>query len=194
MWAMVLAGGRSRRMGRPKQELPFGGKTLLERVVRLAEQAVERVILIGDPEAAERLGVGTAADLHQGEGPLSALVGGLQSCPEGLHALLACDLPFLEPALLGRLAELAGDADAVVPEVEGRLHPLCALYRSSCLEPARQRIAQGERRMQALLDGVKVRIVETPEVAPLSLARSVTNLNTPEEYRRALEALRRRRL
>jgi len=176
-------------MGRAKEGLPFAGGTLLERVVSAARRAAEEVVLVGDADRAARLGLRSAADLQPGAGPLSGLAGGLAGCPEGLHALLACDLPFLTPDLLHRLETLAGDADAVVPRVDGRLHPLLALYRRDCLEPARACVREGRRRMEDLLERVTVRVVEPEEVRPISLVRAVTNVNTPEDYRRALEAL-----
>lgn len=189
MWAIVLAGGRSRRMGCPKQTMLLGGLTLLDRVVTAARQAAKEVVLVGDPEAASRMGLGAAEDLLPGEGPLSGLAGGLAACPEGLHALLACDLPFLEPSVLLRLRELAGGADAVVPFVNGRRHPLCALYRRECLEPAKACLASGRRRMDDLLDRLNLRLVGPAEALPAPLSRAVLNVNTPDDYRRALEAL-----
>ena len=189
MWALVLAGGVSRRMGRPKQDLPIGGATLLERVVRAARGAAQEIVVVGDAGAARRLGARWAEDLEPGAGPLSALAGGLAACPDGLHALLACDLPFLEASVLTRLEELAGSADAVVPVVDGRRHPLCALYRRECVEPARICVAAGHRRMDDLLDRLNVRTVGPDEALPAPLTRAVLNVNTPDDYRRALRAL-----
>ena len=189
MWALVLAGGRSRRMGRPKQALKLGGITLLERVVAAAREVADEVVVVGDDAAAARVGARAAPDLIAGEGPLSGLAGGLAVCPDGLHALLACDLPFVESAVLTRLEELAGGADAVVPAVDGRRHPLCALYRRDCLEPARSCLAAGRRRMEDLLDRVNVRSVGPEEALPAPLTRAVLNVNTPEDYQRALRAL-----
>jgi len=176
-------------MGRAKDGLPFAGGTLLQRVVSVARQAAEEVVLVGDADLAARLGLRSAADLTPGAGPLSGLAGGLALCPDGVHALLACDLPFVTPDLLHRLETLAGDAHAAVPRVDGRLHPLLAVYRRSCLEPARACVRGGRRRMDDLLERVTVRAVGPEEVRPVSLARAVTNVNTPEDYSRALEAL-----
>ena len=92
MWALILAGGVSRRMGRSKQDLPFGAGTLLERTVAVAREFAEEVVLVGDDAAASRLGLRAAQDWQAGAGPLSGLAGGLAACPEGQHALLACDL------------------------------------------------------------------------------------------------------
>jgi molybdopterin-guanine dinucleotide biosynthesis protein A len=189
MWALILAGGFSRRMGRSKQDLPFGAATLLERTVAMAREFARDVVLVGDDPAAARLGVRTAQDWQSGAGPLSALAGGLAVCPEGQHALVACDLPFVSVDLFSRMQELGGQAQAVVPVVEGRRHPLCALYRTDCLEPARSCLSQGQRRMDDLLERVKLSEVAPEQVLPLDLARSVTNVNTPEQYKQALQFL-----
>lgn len=189
MWALVLAGGFSRRMGRSKQDLPFGAGTLLERTVAVAREFAREVVLVGDDAAASRLGLRAAQDWQEGAGPLSGLAGGLAVCPEGRHALLACDLPFLSGDLLRRMERLGGPAEAVVPVVAGRRHPLCALYWTDCLEPARACLSQGRRRMDDLLDRVDLHEVTPDQVVPLDLARAVTNINTPEQYQRALECL-----
>jgi molybdopterin-guanine dinucleotide biosynthesis protein A len=186
MWALILAGGSSRRMGRSKQELPFDGGTLLERAVSVARQVAEEVVLVGDTAAARRLELRSAEDWQAGEGPLSALAGGLSRCPEGRHLLLGCDLPFLSAAVVHRLDELGGGADAVVPVVDGRRHPLSALYSTRCVQPALHCLERGERKMDALLDVVKSCEVQPEQMAPLDLALAVTNINTPEQYQAAL--------
>ena len=188
MWALVLAGGSSRRMGQAKQDLRFGPGTLLEGVVSVAREVAEEVILLGDDATAGRLGLRAVRDHEPGAGPLSALAGGLAACPEGLHALLACDMPFLEADVLQGMVGLSGYADAVIPMVDGRRHPLCGLYRTSCLEPARACLAAGKHRMDDLLDRVVVCNVVPEQLRPLDLARAVTNVNTPEDYQRALQA------
>ena len=189
MWALILAGGVSRRMGRSKQDLPFGAGTLLERTVAVAREFAEEVVLVGDDAAASRLGLRAAQDWQAGAGPLSGLAGGLAVCPEGRHALLACDLPFLTGDLLRRMERVAGQAEAVVPLVEGRRHPLCALYRTDCLQPARACLAHNRRRMDDLLDRVEFHEVTPEQVLPLDLVRAVMNVNTPEQYQQALESL-----
>ncbi len=190
MWALLLAGGSSRRMGRSKQDLPFGAVSLLERVVAVAQGFAEEVVVIGDDAAAARLGLRAVQDWHPGAGPLSGLAGGLAACPDGQHALLACDMPFLTADLIRRMQSLGGTAGAVVPEVDGRKHPLCALYHKSCLEPARKCLSSGRRRMDALLDAVEVCMITPKMIAPHDLRHMMTNVNTPAEYRKALETER----
>jgi molybdopterin-guanine dinucleotide biosynthesis protein A len=189
MWAIVLAGGQSRRMGRPKADLEFGEASLLERVVLRVRAAVDEVVLVGAPLAAARLNLRSAEDWLPGAGPLSGLAGGLAVAPGGLHALVACDLPFIEAEILTRLAALGAGFDAVVPEVDGRRHPLCALYDRRCLAEARACLDDGRRRMEDLLARVRVRAVAPPEVQPARLERAVINVNTPEDYRSALRTL-----
>lgn len=189
MWVLILAGGSSRRMGSAKQDLSFGAGTLLERTVSTAREFAREVVLVGDDVAAARLGLRSAPDWQTGAGPLSGLAGGLAHCPKGQHALLACDLPFLTGALLQRMERLGGQSEAVVPVVEGRRHPLCALYHTDCLGPAQACLSQGKRRMDDLLACVAVHEVTPEQVLPLDLVRAVTNVNTPEQYQQALQDL-----
>lgn len=176
-------------MGRSKPYLEFGVGTLLERIVARARAVVDEVVLVGDPIAAARLNLRSADDWLPRAGPLAGLAGGLALVPAGLHALVACDLPFLEPEIFPRLADLGYGFGAVVPEVDGRRHPLCALYDRRCLPVARACLDAGERRMEDLLARVPVRLVWPFEVRPARLERTVINVNTPEDYQRALATL-----
>lgn len=195
--AIVLAGGMSRRMGQDKASLPFGGRTLLERTVDVAAQAAPRVVVVraADQDVAlARTDVIVARDREPFAGPLAALREGLAALDDAdaAVAVLAVDLPFVTTALLDHLfaALESSGADAAVPQAGGRLHPLAACYRASLLPRVESLLAAGSRSLRALLDAVPVRIVAEDELARIDQgARALVNLNTPEDYRRALDAL-----
>ena len=112
--------------------------------------------------------------------------GGLR---QRVAAIVACDLPFVTGELFMRLAGWRENFEAVVPvQADGRLQPLCALYRKgACLSRAEELIAAGERRPRVLLEGVRTRRIMPEELADLSAAELFfTNVNTPPDYARAL--------
>jgi molybdopterin-guanine dinucleotide biosynthesis protein A len=187
----VVAGGQSRRMGADKALLPWGDHALLDHALATLQAVVPDVrILCGPHPRYEDRGVPVVID-RMGAGPLAGLEAALASSPRAA-LLLAVDLPLVPPALLARIAELLEvDDDAAVPMVGDLPQPLCAVYRPSCLDPVRRRIAEGQLKMTAFWPEVRVRRVGAAELTGFDLDRMLRNVNTRDDYedaRRAAEA------
>src|SRR6516165_2878621 len=126
---VILCGGQSSRMGRPKAWLPFGGETLLGRVVRLLGEGVSPLTVVAAPgQDVPPLpaGVEVVRDPERGRGPLQGIAAGLEALRGKADAayLSSCDVPFLRPAFVRRMIDLLGDRAACVPQVGGYIHPL----------------------------------------------------------------------
>jgi molybdenum cofactor guanylyltransferase len=192
--AIVVCGGRSSRMGRPKAWLPFGLERMLQRVVRLVGTVAAPIVVVAAPgqdlpELPSTVLV--VRDAVEGRGPLQGLSAGLGAMGEDVTFAYATatDVPFLKPAWIGRLAELIGDDDLAIPEAEGFLQPLSALYRRSTVLPAIRALLEADRLRPAFLrEVVRTRVVGVDELLIVDPDLStLKNLNTPEEYRRALQ-------
>jgi molybdenum cofactor guanylyltransferase len=159
---IVLAGGRSERMGVSKAGLDWRGGTLLDAVVGALAPAVDRVVVVRAPgQGLPPLpaGVALAEDRVGGRGPLEGMLAGLRAvAPEHVRAVVvAVDMPLLTPALVTRLlAGLDGGADAAVPRVGGRAQPLAAAYRTSIADVVAGLLEAGGRRADAPLAVVRV--------------------------------------
>jgi len=184
--AIVLAGGRSRRMGADKRFLPLSGGTLLERVVATLRPLVGEVVLsTNDLALGHDFGLRTVPDRVPGEGPLMALASALASGTSDRNLLVACDLPEIPAPLVRGLLEAALTADAVVPvNVDGVPEPLLAVYRRRLLQDAEVLLAAGERRLRALFERCRTSYLE---LAHFGLER-LPNLNTREDYEHFLQA------
>ncbi|WZO97996.1 molybdenum cofactor guanylyltransferase [Isosphaeraceae bacterium EP7] len=191
--AIILCGGLSRRMGRPKAWLPFGPEVLLQRIVRLIGEATDQVVVVaaeGQDLPPLPGSVLVARDPAPDRGPLQGIAAGMDALPSDADLVFVSgtDTPFVEPAWIGLLAELIGDADLAIPEVDGFLQPLAALYRRSGVRPSIEGQLSSNRRSPSSLVGVvRSRVVRPEELAAAdpSLA-TLWNLNTPEDYRAAL--------
>ncbi len=180
-------------MGRPKAWLPFGSELLLQRVVRLVGESVERVLVVAAPgQGLPDLPATTTLirDQVEGLGPLSGLATGLESIGDAASLVYATatDAPFLAPGWVNRLAELIGDADLAIPRFEGQLYPLASLYRRATILPiARSLRDKGQSRLLDLVAAARAREIGADElrVVDPDLA-TLTNLNTTAEYREAL--------
>jgi molybdopterin-guanine dinucleotide biosynthesis protein A len=189
---IVLCGGRSSRMGRPKAWLPFAGELLLPRVLRVLGGVVAPLVAVAAP--GQELpplppGVAVARDEVEDAGPLQGLAAGLAALQgkAGAAFLSSCDVPFLAPAFVRRLIDLLGEHAACVPYAGGYHHPLAAVYRVGVLGAVRDLLAAGRPGPSALVDVVDTRVVGADELADADPAlRSLWNLNTPADYEAAL--------
>ncbi len=191
--AVVLCGGESRRMGRPKAWLPFGKELMLQRVVRLAGTVALPIVVVAAPDQEiPELSpeVAIVRDPISGRGPLQGLAAGLAALPDSAELVFATatDVPFLEPAWITRLAELIGDDDLIIPFMGGYYHPLAALYRRRIVLPMIQELLSADRlRPVFLVEAVKTRIANEAELRTIDPdLRTLRNLNFPGDYDKAL--------
>jgi molybdopterin-guanine dinucleotide biosynthesis protein A len=188
--ALILAGGRSRRMGQNKALLRLrpDGPTLIELVLRAVAPLTDRILVSTNaPDAYAWLRVPLVPDRFAGCGPLAGLEAGLTANSAGHLILLGCDMPFVATDLLRYLASLRDEAAAVVPlNRAGQPEPLCAVYSQACLPVIRARLAAGRYQMSGWLDAVPVRFVPAGELEPVDPGlRSFRNLNTPADLAEA---------
>lgn len=189
---IVLAGGKSRRMGRPKALLPFGPETMLGRIVRLLSEAVGPIVVVAAEGQEVPPGSGQillAHDRHPDRGPLEGIAAGLAAIAGRAEAayVTSCDVPLLRPAFVRRVIELSHGYDAAVPCLDGREEPLAAVYRASVLPRIEALLGADRRRPVFLFDEVRTRRIVPEELLDVDpLLDSLTNVNTPEAYREAL--------
>jgi molybdenum cofactor guanylyltransferase len=192
--AIILCGGRSSRMGRDKATLPFGPEQMIQRVVRLIGEAVERQRVVVVAAAGQLLpelpaDVLIARDVRPHQGPLAGLAIGLQSLEDRCDAAFAtaCDVPLLVPAFVSRMFELLDEYEIAVP-FDGKFHhPLAAVYRPMLLPRIEKLLAAGRMRPRFLFDDARTREIavdELREVDPELL--TLENLNDSPAYRSAL--------
>ena len=186
--AAILAGGKNLRMGRKnKALLQIEGQSFLERTVSRLKPLVGQVMIIGqDSNGYSGLGLPVFPDLRPGEGSLGGLLTALRHSDAPRTFCVACDMPFLQPAVVKYLLEAAtGDWDVVIPRLPEGLEPLCAVYSAGLADRIEELLEVGEKRVRRVLEGSRTRYVEAHELRPLD-PRLLTfiNVNTPEDLRR----------
>ena len=191
----IQAGGESKRMGQDKGLVPFQGQPLIMRVLnRVAVIADELVITSNQPEQYRFLGLTPVTDRQPGRGALGGLYTALDASHHPAVAVVACDMPFVNPLLLAFQLQLLNEtgADLVIPQTPNGLEPFHAVYRrETCLPHVRAALQFDQRRVDAWFLLVKVHEL-TPEAIhpydPLGLA--FLNINTPAELQQAEELAR----
>jgi molybdenum cofactor guanylyltransferase len=185
--AIVLAGGASRRMGRPKALLDWHGTPLVHHVASILARVCDPVVVVAAPGDELPLpdGVERAQDAVADRGPLEGVAAGMRAVGgrAGAVFLAATDLPLLHPQVVSELVAALPGYDAAVPVVAGRDQTLAAAYDARTLLRARELLAAGRPRIAALLDGARVARIPA---RGLSHPEALRNANTPEEYERLL--------
>ncbi|WP_312112798.1 molybdenum cofactor guanylyltransferase [Brevibacillus reuszeri] len=187
MSAVILAGGNSSRMGTPKELLTWREGTFLTELVReVGRGGMDCLVISNYPErlpaeVKQQPGVRITTDLVPSAGPVSGIVTAFRVCQDEMLLVLSCDLPFMDHKQMEKLIAHALEQtewDVVAAQVDGRLHPLCAVYHRSSQMYWEQALQNNELRLMATLD--KLRLCKTPDGLLDSWA--VFNANTPEEY------------
>lgn len=185
--AIVLAGGRSERMGQDKALLRRNGLTFLETVVATLRPLVREIVVVADRvDKYDLAGCRMVGDAYPNTGPLGGILTGLKALGTGTHLAVACDMPALQPAVLRLLLDSAApEWDVVVPEIDGRMEPLCAVYADTAVPALQAFLDSGGRALHRALTTVRtLHVSETilRQYDPTLL--TFTNLNTPADLER----------
>lgn len=177
---LVLAGGESRRMGRPKAWLEVGGGTLLRYLIqRLAPTFSEVIVSFAEPEQLlEPVPYRIAFDRRLGAGPLAGLESGLVAARNDVVFAIACDMPYVTPEVAQLAVAAARGCDAAIPRHDGRAEPVCGAYARSALPPITRAIDDGRLRAADIAAELEVTWLEGLDS---SLFRS---LNVPADLER----------
>jgi len=185
---LILAGGDSRRMGQDKPTLLLDGETLLARVADRMRPLFANLI-VSVRSHREDIYLPQVCDVTETSGPLAGVLAGMASAQTPWVFVLACDMPFVVPPLVERLAEMRGNYQAVVPVVGGHAQPLGAFYARSALADLQDFVAAGGRSLRDSLQHLRVNFVDEAELQACdSQLRSFFDLDTPQD----IEAARKR--
>ena len=168
MTSIILAGGRSTRLGRSKALQVIEGKHLIQWVIdHLTILSKEIIIATAHGEVipcSSAVRIKTVADIYPGKGPLGGIYSGLTASSSPQAIVVSCDTPFLSVGLLEYMTQVCSIFDVVVPRIKNKLEPLCAVYSKNCLVPIQELLEQDERQIRKLFGMVKVKYVEEDDV------------------------------
>ena len=189
---VLLAGGKSRRMGVDKRFLPWTPtvqghpQTLLQHVITRASELTDDIVVVTN-DSLEVAPARAVTDIHPDSGSLGGIYSGLMSTRTNLAFVAAADMPFIDEQLVHALLGRCKEADAVVPVIDNRPEPLHAVYRKTCTASMHARITSNQLKIAPVFKTLKTEWVSEVELRAIDPAlRSFRNLNTPLDYRQAL--------
>jgi molybdopterin-guanine dinucleotide biosynthesis protein A len=182
--AFLLAGGKSTRMGTDKAFLRWEGPNLLSRAIAVASAVTPNVAIVGSREKFAAFAP-VIEDIFPDRGPLAGIHAALTGSTTALNLMLAIDMPFVTAEFLQYLisqALKAGDAVATVPRSDGRMQPLCAIYRRSFASHAEESLKAGRNKIDPLFCTIPIRTIEENEIQAAGFSSATfRNVNTPED-------------
>ncbi|WP_017755255.1 molybdenum cofactor guanylyltransferase [Calidifontibacillus oryziterrae] len=184
---IILAGGQSSRMGKNKALLDIDGKTNIERIKDRLQTVFPEVLLVANHiEQYEFLKIPIVQDVYPGKGPLAGIHSGLKASSHDINFFVACDMPFISAELARYFVSVSEGYDAVVPKINGKIHPLFSVFHKSVLPLIESRLIEDRLVIKNLLDDLNVRVLDekdlTQDKFPHNLERVFYNMNYPSDY------------
>lgn len=176
---IILAGGKSSRMGTPKGLLELHGKPFISHAIEALRPLVNNLYIVSDDPVYDRFQCTRVNDIFKEAGPLGGLYSGLTASNTSYNLVLSCDVPLIKSAVLNMLVSaIHQDFEVIQLQCDGRTHPLIAVYQKDCSSCLKDLLTTGVRRMSEALEKLRVKtIILDPEWAPL-----VQNINTQTQY------------
>lgn len=184
---IILAGGKSCRMGKNKAFLKYKGDPFIEVMLRKFVHYDERIIVANDVTLYQYPGVTTIQDIYPDRGPLCGLYTGLLKARNDCCVVITVDTPFLSSEVMDFLSSMSEGVDAVIPVTDGYPHTISAVYNRTALETIGKAVESGERKVRRVLDRLEVKHVgEDVMIQFGDPERLFRNINTPVDYQKAI--------
>lgn len=184
--AIILAGGRSARMGEDKAFLRLGRSTLIEVLSSKLEADFSEIIIAADlVKKYNNFKTRVVADIIPARGPLGGIYTGLVNSGSRFGFVFACDMPFVNLDFVRYMKGQIDGADIVVPKRNQRYEPLHAIYSKRCIQPIKDQIERDDLKISNLFSRLEVRVIGQEVIDRFDPKHVIfTNINTEEDYER----------
>ena len=180
---IILAGGRSSRMGLDKTLLQYNNETLIERTVRNLRHCADEIIIASNSTAKYNLpGIVEVPDIYPDMGPLGGMHAALLAARHQHSFVVSCDMPFFSTEFVKYMVERKAGYDVVVAEIQKRWEPLCAVYSRNCIEPIERLLQAGVSKVYLFYTDVRVLTISESQLRLVGDIEEIfCNLNTPAD-------------
>ncbi len=180
---IILAGGKSSRMGTDKGFLLLNGKPFISHIIEALKPWVNNIIIVSNNSDYDVFKMTRVEDIIENSGPIAGIYSGLKYSKSEYNLVLSCDVPLINKSVLNQLIEGFDDKmDVVQIQSQGKTMPLIAIYKKQCMKSFLELLQKGERRLRIAVGNLKTKTIKLDS----NLDQYVRNINTTEE----LKALR----
>jgi len=174
----ILAGGQSSRMNyNNKAFLKYKEKTFIEQIIRAGSSYKEIIIVANNKDIYKEFKLRVVGDIYKGHGPLGGIHAALTNSLTEYCLCIACDMPLISQEILDLLGSIEGNYEGLVPKVNNRLQPLCAIYKKTIVNNIEKTLKENDNKIQKFIGGIECKVVEGLPY------RNFYNINTLEEYK-----------
>jgi len=177
--AIILAGGKSTRMGEDKGLMLFNGKPMIQYVIDAVKPLVNDIIIISNKKSYEKFGYPVYEDLIKEKGPLAGIYTGLKYSKTDKNLVLSCDVPFVSSELIQLLIGNCTDVDVVIPEKEERTHQLIGIYNKKCIELFEKELEQNQRKLKLAIEKLNYKVLDANQFE----AKIFNNINSKNDIK-----------
>lgn len=178
---IILAGGRSSRMGQDKALMEINGIPMLQHLANLLKECSQEIIIASNNEQHHLFGDVGVRDNYKDSGPMAGIEAGLSIARNSQCIVLSCDTPFVTSSILSALTS-KNSKHALIARCKDQTHPLIGIYSASTLPTIRSFLEEKQLKMRALLVALNADYEQFPD----ELERAFININTQEEWNQAI--------
>lgn len=184
---VILAGGKSTRMGTNKALLQLNNQPVIERIAdELQLISDELIIVANDPADYQYLNLSLISDRYPNKGPLAGIETAMYHFAADQYIISACDTPFIDHQVYQHLLSSLGGYDAVVPKFDNHLHPLSGVYTRQVLPIIQEKIEQNDLRVKSFFNHLNIHYLQTfNNIEKKQLEKHFFNMNNPDQYKQA---------
>lgn len=161
---IILAGGKSSRMGEDKGLMLFNEKPMIQHIIDVVRPVVNHIVIIANDKRYEQFGYPVYEDIVKNQGPLAGVLTGLTHSTTTKNFVLSCDVPFVNEAILKLLIEACKDVDVVIPEKNNKTHQLIGVYDKSCVETFKRELENNQRKMKLAIEKLNFKTVDANQI------------------------------
>lgn len=188
--ALILCGGKSTRMGRPKAFLPYQGTLMITHIIDLVRQLFAEVLLVtNEPELFDGLEIDIVKDILPHRGPLGGILSGLLIASHHHSFVIACDMPFISSNLIEEMVGGRKNSDVLVLTHDNGIEPLIGIYSKNCIKALEESLFVGETSLHDFVSGLKAETFFCSDVlsgADKNVLPPYFNIDTPQDYTTAI--------
>ncbi len=189
MTALILCGGKSTRMGRPKAFLPYRGTLMITHIVDLVRQLFSEVLLVtNEPELYDGLQIDTVRDIIPHRGPLGGILSGLMIASYNHSFVIACDMPFIDSKLITEMVKKGHKSDILVLMHDRGIEPLIGIYSKSCITALEESLFSGKTSLSEFASGLNAQVLFCSDLQnkDKNLLPPYFDIDTPQDYTTAI--------
>ena len=189
MTALILCGGKSTRMGRPKAFLPYRGTLMITHIVDLVSQLFSEVLLVtNEPEIFDGFEIDTVKDIIPHRGPLGGILSGLLIASHHRAFVMACDMPFIDTELITDLVKKSHNTDMLVLMHEKGIEPLIGVYSKDCITALEESLFAGKTNLSDFASGLNAQVLFCSDLSSKNknLLPPYFDIDTPQDYTAAI--------